>query len=373
VIGVSINSRSDFRDLLYSRMKDSYESVRDEQKLDVDQNFLKSNLIETNRENLDEAVLAGEQFAMKVENTENQGFKILKVKKDDKRYEFYLDKMDERFWSIHSLEGSEITKQVINKMVFPRYTKLDFTWFSNRFMEDIWREDSNSFRRFNLQFEDEVAEEEEDADIGKLSMQLWGRKANSVLEALRESEEVSGSTSLSVVGVKQKYEDEVLLEDINYKGKFTARGDAVESHFREMRTLRDNYKSTLDRLEQENAIQYKSKSHGTTVKGRPLVINFAREIEDMENFIKTIFSSSKPFRLWGVKNEISDGYFRFSAVDMHTGDKLDIEVCEDFLRIYLPEGACGNVVLRMYTNIQHYFDSRANLRGDDSGEDITAH
>ncbi len=161
---ISIDSRSDFRDLLYSRMKDSYESVRDEQKLDVDQNFLKSNLIETNRESLNQSVLTGDQFSLNIEDTENKGFKILKVMKDNQRYDFYLDKMDERFWSIHSLEGSEITKQVINKMVFPRYTKLDFTWFSNRFMEDIWREDSNSFRRFNLQFEDEVAEEDEDSD-----------------------------------------------------------------------------------------------------------------------------------------------------------------------------------------------------------------
>ena len=45
------------------------------------------------------------------------------------------------------------------------------------------------------------------------------------------------------------------------------------------------------------------------------------------------------------------------AVDLHTGDPIDLEVTPSTIRIYLPKGSCGNTVLRIYVNLQHYFDS----------------
>jgi hypothetical protein len=40
-----------------------------------------------------------------------------------------------------------------------------------------------------------------------------------------------------------------------------------------------------------------------------------------------------------------------------TGNTLTFEASPKFVRLYLPSGACGNTVIRFFTNLQHYYDS----------------
>jgi|NGEPerStandDraft_6_1074524.scaffolds.fasta_scaffold122224_1 hypothetical protein len=41
----------------------------------------------------------------------------------------------------------------------------------------------------------------------------------------------------------------------------------------------------------------------------------------------------------------------------------------DAIRLYLPQGTCGNTMTRLYTNLQHYYDSQVTLISA-SGESI---
>jgi hypothetical protein len=50
---------------------------------------------------------------------------------------------------------------------------------------------------------------------------------------------------------------------------------------------------------------------------------------------------------------------------MHNGDQFSIELTPDWMRLYLYEEACGNTVLRIFTNLQHYYDPSAALVIDD--------
>lgn len=52
---------------------------------------------------------------------------------------------------------------------------------------------------------------------------------------------------------------------------------------------------------------------------------------------------------------------RVHAVDLHVGRRLVVEIGNDFLRVYLPTEACGNSLLRLYTNLQHTFDSKVQM------------
>lgn len=40
------------------------------------------------------------------------------------------------------------------------------------------------------------------------------------------------------------------------------------------------------------------------------------------------------------------------------------------MRIYLPENSCGNTILRLYTNLQHYFDSNVKLNEEEIEENM---
>ncbi|RLG30561.1 hypothetical protein DRO03_03940, partial [Methanosarcinales archaeon] len=63
-----------------------------------------------------------------------------------------------------------------------------------------------------------------------------------------------------------------------------------------------------------------------------------------------------PFRLWGVIHDRDDEFLRIAGVDTHTGDKFNMDLMPDYARVYLPKNACGNVIFRLYTNIQHSLD-----------------
>lgn len=365
----AITSRRELKESLQQRMVDSYETVKEEEELESDQTYLKSYLIEADRDEFTSKLV---DRNVRVIETDEGGFTVLKLDNSSRNGYYYLDKLDERFWSIHTLEKSEDSDPFVDRLVFPRFTQLDFPWLSTGFLRRIGESPENTFRSFSLKFDNKFESIDEDVpDVSKLSMRLWGNSAKRVLGTLSQDQDLSKSTSLSNVGIRRTFDDgKVLIEDIKHNAKFTARGDAVDGHFHQLISIKDEYKEILNLIEKEYSIHRGRNETGGTVKGSPVIIEFDQMIPDMEAFFDVLLSSSEPFRLWGVKNEINPDYYRVSGVDMHTGHELDLEVCPDWMRIYLPEGSCGNVILRLFTNIQHYFDSGAKLEGQEHGNII---
>jgi hypothetical protein len=365
-----VTSRRELKESLQAWTSDSYEEVKEEQRLEEGQTYLKSYLVESDREDFSQNFVDQEDLNIQVQPTQDEGFLHLKARgfSSEGVTDLYLDVLDDRFWVIHSVGPRDATDTIVDKLIFPRFTKLDYPWLPNKMLEDIGRQPGGIFRRFSLKFQDEFSKENgEMPDVGGLSMQLWGETAWKVLKTLRDNNELRQSTPLSTVGIKKELDDETVIDDITYYSKFTARGDSVDGHFQQVQNLKNTYSELLHRIEDDHSIKHGSKGSGGTVSGSPLLLVFNREIEELEEFMDALFSSKKPFRLWGVRNQLEKDYYRVSAVDLHTGDKLNLEICPEWARIYLPENSCGNVILRMYTNIQHYFDSQAELEEENGG------
>ena len=207
----------------------------------------------------------------------------------------------------------------------------------------------------------------------ELAMRLWGSEAASVLSTLRTSAQLQRSTALSAVGVKLKPdEDEFVLDDVYYTGKFTTRGTSFDAHLRIVQNVLDSYRVTLTRIESA-AIRYEQAEGGYKLGGEAMVISFGREIGNLEKFLSSLLNSEAPFRLWGTHDFVDREFAKVWAVDLHTGHKLNVEVLPDSLRIYLPEGSCGNAVMRLYTNLQHFYDSSASLILPDHAENLEPH
>jgi hypothetical protein len=97
-----------------------------------------------------------------------------------------------------------------------------------------------------------------------------------------------------------------------------------------------------------------------TFSGVPIGIRFSRQITDLAAFCEELFSARAPWRLWG-QPEISGDTALVDAVDLHVGQRLSIEVGAEWMRVYLPAGACGNTVARLISNLQAHFDSALSL------------
>jgi hypothetical protein len=97
-----------------------------------------------------------------------------------------------------------------------------------------------------------------------------------------------------------------------------------------------------------------------SVEGTAFDFEFERDVSDWNRYLSVIFNAKAPFRLWGIKSKVNEKVFRVLAVDMHTGHPVDFEITDHLIRMYLPNGSCGNVVLRLFVNLQRYFDSGIN-------------
>jgi len=199
-----------------------------------------------------------------------------------------------------------------------------------------------------------------------MHLRLWGDGAGSVLKALQKSGAFPHSLALSSVRVKfwlKNYEDEAVIDNVTYDGKTTALGKSFASHTNLITKSYSEYAHSIKRIEDELSIRFKGEDGVFGLEGHPIVITLSRELKDARVFVSKVFSSSLPFRLWGMSELYEDGFARVYAVDLHIGHKLTFEIGKDFIRIYLPPGTCGNSIARFYTNLQQHYDSRAVISG----------
>jgi hypothetical protein len=154
----------------------------------------------------------------------------------------------------------------------------------------------------------------------------------------------------------------VLTEGVRRMGIFAFGGDSVEFHLQFVRAVVTRYRRLVEACER-NAIGWRSLGDdgGGAFDGEPIVVNFSRPVPDLAGFVDELFSSREPARLWGVPT-IEHGVACVEAVDLHVGQRLRIEIGPDWLRTYLPAGACGNTVARLISTLQHRFDGNLRFR-----------
>jgi hypothetical protein len=99
-----------------------------------------------------------------------------------------------------------------------------------------------------------------------------------------------------------------------------------------------------------------------------VTISFSSPLEDLSAFTREVNSCTYPFRFLGFPRYEFDDFRALTGVDLHKGGKLNLELSQDWIRMYLIKGLCGNTVVRFYSVIQHVYDSDAELGGAEHGK-----
>lgn len=224
---------------------------------------------------------------------------------------------------------------------------------------------------------------DKEKSIGDLSMKLWGSAAGH-LELFRElsrmkisdthphiqeiCEELSRSSPLSGIGIKHLIDDtQFVLDDIAHKGKFTARGgNSIDGHLYLLRSAKEDYSTTISYIEEEISIGFTKRS-SLVPKGHPVTIVLTRPLDDLSSFSHELMSCRYPFRFLGFPRYEFNDLVALTGVDLHTGGKVNLELSENWIRLYLMKGACGNTIARFYSIVQHNYDSNARLEGVEYG------
>jgi hypothetical protein len=163
--------------------------------------------------------------------------------------------------------------------------------------------------------------------------------------------------------VARQNDDLVVRDDITAFGKATSRGNSFLLHQELISSVRSFYSQLIQNWEAAYRIRWVQRPSGLLPTGSPAEVQFIDPLSESLQLILLghLFNSGEPYRLYGVPEDQGAGRFVTRAVDLHTGDSLDIELTRTVLRVYLGQDSCGNVLARLLTNLQHHFDARLSL------------
>jgi hypothetical protein len=355
-----IENRRDLFDHFDHVISGTYDDLRERQELDYGQNMLKTFLIESN---IDAEELP-EYIDVKDSREIDYSLHEIIIENGNDTLRFYLDSENPRFWSFYTLEESRTAKSVVGSMMTGVSNGLDYPWFPVELVKEVT--DMGEFRGINVSFKpDKVFSEEyveDKLEFGDLSVQGSGFGTKRLYDILSDQNDLKSYLALSAVGIKRELNDTFILERITSNGRFTTRGgNSIHLHRDTLSEIRDRYADRLERIETHHRITYPRGEHGTRIEGSPLIIDLKNEIDDIPQFIDGIVSAKDPFRLWGGTTQLDTEYYKFKGIDLHNNDKVTMEIAPSWIRLYLGEGACGNTALRIYSNLQRYYDSEAKM------------
>lgn len=309
-----------------------------------------------------------------IKSTDNQNLNIIHLpdnhpkKGTTEKQLIYIDSSDPRFWLLHTNIGSKKMQAFVNEFVMENNSQLDFAWFASNFLENncaIGRGEG-----FGLKYENSFLNSTDLLDDGSLrrfSMLFWGGRPKDVLDGLKSNPGLVSGVSLSRVKRIFETADGYVKENISRDGQFTlTKGDSIDSHLLAVDNVKIQYKSIIQKIENDYRINFKTTEKGYNVKGTYSVIKLEREIDNFKIFLDHLLSGNQPFRIFGLPNNVTKDFASVFAIDLHTNHKFNMEITPNLIRIYLYKNSCGNVLTRLMTNLQQFYDSQITLMGGDN-------
>lgn len=374
---VAVSNRQRMARLLEERMNRTYSSLSELQELEPDTSLVKTFLVEAHNGGSEDLAAAEEALEstftaidhpfvsdLRITPADESGLATVEVHWKNEHVAVFADFSNPRFWLLHSTSSSTSLSWLLHRLVGVD-TELDSAWIPAQMLESLT--ELGPFRGLSLDYDrrkvPDVDFKSPDAPAEMLKMQLWGSKAGEVLRLLRQEGGFARETTLSKVKIKywlEGDEDAFTLDDVKYNGKITARGTSFQSHITLTSRLYDRYRNAIHTLEDEYSLGWDD-DEPQRYSGEAIYVNFSSPIENLGEFCGAVFGSKEPFRLWGVPREVSPDFYSVRAVDLHANTSLDFEISPEWMRVYLRKGACGNSILRLFTNLQHYYDGQVQL------------
>jgi hypothetical protein len=323
--------------------------------------LLKSYLIETNTPLADGYVF--DHAIAEVENTGLDTIKILTMRTqlDQQKgaaAQFYMDVSNRRFLVLYTNYRAEETHAFVEKLTEAKSYEFDNAWLSTDTLKRVASAAGNKHYGFQVDYED-IFDKSDDADEitpqEDFRLETTGTISNKALRLLQQDPLVKRTMGYERITIARGTRGRGVLEEMTYNGRFSVvKGKSVDDHVILVDALKSEYARQVEEIEKR---QIYGNAQTKTVDGTAFDFEFERKVEDWNHYLEVIFNAKAPFRLWGIRSSISGDLFRVLAIDMHTGHPIDFEVADQMIRVYLPRGSCGNVVLRLFVNLQRYFDS----------------
>lgn len=305
--------------------------------------------------------------------------------KDAEGLTYFVDLGHPRYQILHSIGKSEQTDRAFLALTEGEVAGFDHAWLPASLLGRAYRGRLTGFKfRYQTAVNGVVALEPEavDDETGELRRgeRGWSKFSMTVAEDATAEQEFTQLLLLPVFQGRKALEqvqfraanhdvpEEYIVNGVYSYGKIVGSGTSVGGHFLTIDALLTEYAAVIERIEEEYAIGWVPAGDGHVLRGEPFIVRFPRDVRivDLGAFAESLFRSSRPFRLFGIPHSVGEGRIDVEAIDLHTGSSLAFEITPEWMRVFLPRGSCGNIIARLYTNLQHALSSDVRLTvGDD--------
>jgi len=254
---------------------------------------------------------------------------------DSEPHTFFLDATDPRVWKMYSLRDATESHRMVDKWV-SIWRGLDHCWLTRSQLLHWEGEATWQRRGLGLKFSDGLTPEEEQENF---SLKAWygaSRRLASLEEILARAQEqfainsvrwqklAGGSVSLSA----EWYSDGTVTFN---------RAASVEDAMLAVTSMANRYSDDLTR-----ATELRDSTLGA------FEVDFSQPV-GLAEFSEVVAKGGGPMRLWMLETESSDQIKRFSGVDMHSWDRVLIDLASDHAFVTVPGAGCVNAVPRIAT------------------------
>lgn len=290
---------------------------------------------------------------------------VVRLEHNNRSAIFYLDSADPRFLLLYTNGIAITTDRLFKRLVDTQTNRFDRIWLPAGTQDEISHYSGNVSTGFGLRFEDLFEPENtRNLPIAELSMNVSGASSSRAFNALNKDESLKQTICYSKIRVERGNGQSYVADEIKYNGRIiTKNGESIDDHVSLVEIVRKKYRSLIENIER-NSLGTKSVDGRTLVEGEAFELELNREILDLDRFAERLADGDKPFRLWGMVNNVSRDMRQIIGLDLHTGDPINLEIMPSLIRVYIPRGGCGNTVLRLWVNLQHGFDSEIKLNGE---------
>ncbi|MGD0080181.1 MAG: hypothetical protein ABSB80_05985 [Methanoregula sp.] len=358
-------------------MSKTYEKIKLDGQYELGKNLVKTYQIESNYKDVSNfkdsfAKIAnnGQKYLKVGVDKIEEAFYLLTLSKKESQAIFYLDTTNPRFWTLHTKSNVKDSDYLLKSTIQPIMSHLDNLWLDRKMLDQIYHDHADYLRGIGVQYR--YGDVFPTDDVGEtFTMRAHGAPSEEFLKLIKDNPQISKFFAVSSIGFKKESNIndnhstpiDITIEDVNYWGKFTVKGTSFYQHIEVVDDIQGKYEGILKIVEDEFNLSYTGNKENIKIHGSPACIDLKREIKNIDEFVKIVFSSKEPFRLSGYSKKLDSGTTLVAGVDLHNGDDFNLEITPYWMRMYLPKDACGNTIMRFICNLQRYYDANASLEG----------
>lgn len=213
---------------------------------------------------------------------------------------------------------------------------LDYCWLTKSQLF-AWADKDNWLQKgIGLRFEDGLAKEE---DAGNFSLKAW-HGANNIIPGLADvinrAEELFAVSS--VRWTKRVDNKTIVTAEAYNNGKITINSASdVDEVLNFSSAAAERYRRSLQiARDARNDVM------------APFEFEFTQKV-NADAFSETVLSGKAPMKLWLIEIERSDEFRTYRGIDMHTWDRVLLDIGPDYAYLTIPGDGCVNAAPRLAT------------------------